>query len=254
MTEVVDIKKAIRSYLSSNIKKQIAIENRIISHYLNRDARYISDVAIIKHYLALADDSDVEEIWQLFNIRDTKQNREEFYQMLLDCLDKRRIAVKVWRKRNNSSVFMNDCDVELGVFYLTYQDPRHTLSDEYAIVRKEMVKNAMTKVFFSHKLYQTRQDILERVKKVAVEDKDWDKNPSMKATGALRDISKKVVDAVLDALKLTMYDIIYEAVGLGWFESKDSLIIRDMSWVAYEMVEKLATEARLGTSDYLYYR
>jgi hypothetical protein len=252
MTEVVDIKKAIRSYLSSNIKKQIAIENRIIGHYLDRNACYISDVAIIKYYLA--DDPDVEEILQLFNIRDTKQNREEFYQMLLDCLDKRRIAVKIWRKRNNSSAFMNDYDVELGVFYLTYQDPRHALSDEYAIVRKEMVKNAMTKVFFSHKLYQTRQDILKRVEKVAVEDKDWDKNPGMKATGELQDVSKEVVDAVLDTLKLTMHDIIYEAVGLGWFESKDSLIIRDMSWVAYEIVEKLAIEARLGVSDYLYYR
>lgn len=252
MIEVVDIKKAINGYLSSHIKKQMAIENRIIDHYLDRNACYITDVAIIKHYLA--NDSDVEEIWQLFNIRDTKQNREEFYQMLLDCLDKRRIAVKVWRKRNNSSAFMNDHDVELGVFHLTYQDPRHTLSDEYAIVRKEMVKNAITKVFFSHKLYQTRQDILERVKKIAVEDKDWDKNPSMKATGELQDISKEVVDAVLDALKLTMHDIIYEAVGLGWFESRDSLVIRDMSWVAYEIVEKLAIEARLGTSDYLYYR
>ena len=252
MTEIVDIKKAIRSYLSSNIKKQMAIENRIIGHYLDRNACYISDVAIIKYYLA--DDPDVEEIWQLFDIRDTKQNREEFYQMLLDCLDKRRIAVKVWRKRNNSSAFMNDYDVELGVFYLMYQDPRHALSDEYAIVRKEMVKNAMTKVFFSHKLYQTRQDILKRVEKVAVEDKDWDKNPGIKATGELQDISKEVVDAVLDTLKLTMHDIIYEAVGLGWFESKDSLIIRDMSWVAYEIVEKLAIEARLGASDYLYYR
>lgn len=252
MTEVVDIEKAISSYLSSNVKKQIAIENRIIGHYLDRDACYITDVAIIKYYLA--DDPDVEEIWQLFNIRDTKQNREEFYQMLLDCLDKRRIAVKVWRKRNNSSVFMNDHDVELGVFYLTYQDPRHTLSDEYAIVRKEMVKNAMTKVFFSHKLYQTRQDILERVKKIAVEDKDWNNKPGMKATGELQDISKEVVEAVLDLLKLTMHDIIYETVGLGWFESSDSLITRDMSWVAYEMVEKLAIEARLGTSDYLYYR
>lgn len=252
MTEVVDIEKAIRSYLSSNIKKQMAIENRIIGHYLNRDAHYISDVAIIKHYLA--DDHDVEEIWKLFDIRDTKQNREEFYQMLLDCLDKRRIAVKVWRKRNNSSAFMNDYDIELGVFYLTYQDPRHALSDEYAIVRKEMVKNAMTKVFFSHKLYQTRQDILKRVEKVAVEDKDWDKNPGMKATGELQDISKEVVEAVLDALKLTMHDIIYETVGLGWFESSDSLTIRDMSWVAYEIVKKLAIEARLGTSDYLYYR
>ena len=252
MTEVVDVKKAIRSYLSSNIKKQIAIENRIIGHYLDRDACYITDVAIIKYYLA--DDPDVEEIWQLFDIRDTKQNREEFYQMLLDCLDKRRIAVKVWRKRNNSSAFMNDRDVELGVFYLTYQDPRHMVSDDYAIVRKEMVKNAMVKVFFSHKLYQTRQDILERVKKVAVEDKDWDKTPGMKATGELQGISKEVVDVVLDALKLTMHDIIYEAVGLGWFESRDSLIIRDMSWVAYEIVEKLAIEARLGTSDYLYYR
>ena len=252
MTEVVDVKKAIRSYLSSNVNKQIAIENRIIGHYLDRSACYISDVTIIKHYLA--DDPDVEEIWQLFNIRDTKQNREEFYQMLLDCLDKRRIAVKIWRKRNDSSVFMNDYDVELGVFYLTYQDPRHTLSNEYAIVRKEMVKNAMVKVFFSHKLYQTRQDILERVKKVAVEDKDWDKNPGTKATGELQDISKEVVDAVLDALKLTMHDIIYETVGLGWFESSHSLIIRDMSWVAYEMIEKLAIEARLGTSDYLYYR
>ena len=252
MTEVVDIKKAIRSYLSSNIKKQIAIENRIIGHYLDGNACYISDVAIIKYYLA--DDPDVEEIWQLFNIRDTKQNREEFYQMLLDCLDKRRIAVKVWRKRNNSSIFMNDHEVELGVFYLTYQDPRHALSNEYAIVRKEMVKNAMTKVFFSHELWQTRQDILERVKKVAVEDKNWDKNPGMKATGELQDISKEVVDAVLGALKLTMHDIIYEAVGLGWFESSDSLMIRDMSWVAYEIVEKLAVEARLGASDHLYYR
>lgn len=252
MTEVVDVKKAINSYLSSNVKKQIAIENRIIGHYLDRNACYITDVAIIKHYLA--DDPDVEEIWQLFNIRDTKQNREEFYQMLLDCLDKRRIAVKIWRKRNNSSAFMNDYDVELGVFYLTYQDPKHTLSNEYAIVRKEMVKNAMVKVFFSHKLYQTRQDILERVKKVAVEDKNWDKNPGAKATGELQDISKEVVDAVLDALKLTMHDIIYETVGLGWFESSDSLTIRDMSWVAYEIVEKLAIEARLGTSDYLYYR
>ena len=252
MTEVVDIEKAIRSYLSSNVKKQIAIENRIIGHYLDRDACYITDVVIIKHYLA--DDPDVEEIWQLFNIRDTKQNREEFYQMLLDCLDKRRIAVKTWRKRNNSSAFINDHDVELGVFYLTYQDPRHTLSDEYAIVRKEMVKNAMTKVFFSHKLYQTRQDILERVKKIAVDDKDWNKNPGTKATGELQDTSKEVVEAVLDALKLTMHDIIYEAVGLGWFESRDSLIIRDMSWVAYEIVEKLAIEARLGTLDYIYYR
>lgn len=254
MTEVVDIKKAIRSYLSSNIKKQMAIENRIIGHYLDRDAHYIGDVAIIKHYLADDPDPDVEEIWQLFNIRDTKQNREEFYQMLLDCLDKRRIAVKIWRKRNNSSAFMNDYDVEQGVFYLTYQDPRHALSNEYAIVRKEMVRNAMTKVFFSHELYQIRQDILERVKKVAVEDKDWDKNLGMKATGELQDISREVVDAVLDTLKLTMHDIIYEAVGLGWFESKDSLVVRDMSWVAYEMVEKLAIEARLGTSDYLYYR
>ena len=252
MTEVVDIKRVIRSYLSGNIKKQMAIENRIIGQYLDRDACYISDISIIKHYLA--GDPDIEEIWQLFNIRDTKQNREEFYQMLLDCLDKRRIAVKVWRKRNNSSMFMNDYEVELGVFYLTYQNPRHALSDEYAIVRKEMVKNAMTKVFFSHKLYQTRQDILKRVEKIAVEDKDWDKNPGMKATGELQDISKEVVDAVLDTLKLTMHDIIYEAVGLGWFESKDSLIIRDMSWVAYEIVEKLAIEARLGTSDYLYYR
>lgn len=252
MKEIVDVKKAINSYLSSNIKKQISIENRIIGHYLNRNARYITDVAIIKH--CLADDPDVEEIWQLFDIRDTKQNREEFYQMLLDCLDKRRIAVKVWRKRNNSSAFMNDHDVELGVFYLTYQDPKHMISDDYAIIRKEMVKNAMVKVFFSHKLYQTRQDILERVKKIATEDKDWDKNPGTKATGELQDISKEVVDAVLDALKLTMHDIIYEAVGLGWFESSQSLIIRDMSWVAYEMVEKLAIEARLGTSDYLYYR
>lgn len=252
MTEVVDIKKAIRSYLSSNIKKQIAIENRIIGHYLDRNACYISDVAIIKYYLA--DDPDAEEIWQLFNIRDTKQNREEFYQMLLDCLDKRRIAVKIWRKRNNSNIFMNDHEVELGVFYLTYQDPRHALSDEYAIVRKEMVKNAMTKVFFSHKLYQTRQDILKRVEKVAVEDKDWNKDPGMKATGELQDISKEVVDAVLDTLKLAVHDIIYEAVDLGWFESKDSLIIRDMSWVAYEIVEKLAIEARLGASDHLYYR
>lgn len=252
MTEVVDIEKAIRSYLSGNIKKQVAIENRIIDHYLDEDAYYISDVAIIKYYLA--DDPDVEEIWQLFDIRDTKQNREEFYQMLLDCLDKRRIAVKIWRKRNNSSAFMNDYDVELGVFYLTYQDPRHAISNEYAIVRKEIVKNAMTKVFFSHKLYQTRQDILERVKKVAVEDKDWDKNPGMKAAGELQDISKEIVDAVLGALKLIMHDIIYETVGLGWFESRDSLAKRDMSWVAYEIVEKLATEARLGTSDYLYYR
>lgn len=252
MTEVVDIEKAINSYLSSNIKKQIAIENRIIGHYLESDARYISDVAIIKHYLV--DDHDVEDIWKLFDIRDTKQNREEFYQMLLDCLDKRRIAVKIWRKRNNSSAFMNDHDVELGVFYLTYQDPRHTISDEYAIVRREMVKNAMTKVFFSHKLYQIRQDILERVKKVAVEDKDWGKNPGTKAAGELQNISKEVVDAVLDTLKLTMHDIIYEAVGLGWFESRDSLTIRDISWVAYEMVEKLAIEARLDTSDYLYYR
>lgn len=252
MTEVVDIEKAINSSLSSNIKKQIAIENRIIDHYLNRDACYISDVTIIKYYLA--DDPDVEDIWQLFDIRDTKQNREEFYQMLLDCLDKRRIAVKIWRKRNNSSAFMNDHDVELGVFYLTYQDPRHMISNDYAIVRKEMVNHAMTKVFFSHKLYQTRQDILERVKKVAAEDKDWDKNPGMKATGELQDISKEVVDAVLDALKLTMHDIIYETVGSGWFESSDSLIIRDMSWVAYEMIEKLAIEARLGTSDYLYCR
>ena len=252
MIEVVDIEKAINSYLSSNIKKQIAIENRIIGHYLDRNACYITDVAIIKYYLA--DDPDVEEIWQLFDIRDTKQNREEFYQMLLDCLDKQRIAVKIWRKRNNSSVFMNDHDVELGIFYLTYQDPRHTLSNEYAIVRKKLIKNAMTKVFFSHKLYQTRQDILERVKKVAIEDKDWDKNSGTKATGELQDISKEVVEAVLDAINLTMHDIIYEAVGLGWFESRDSLIIRDMSWVAYEMVEKLAIEARLGTSDYLYYR
>ena len=252
MTEVVDIKKAIRSYLSSNIKKQIAIENRIIGHYLDRNACYISDIAIIKYYLA--DDPDAEEIWQLFNIRDTKQNREEFYQMLLDCLDKRRIAVKIWRKRDNSSAFMNDYDVELGVFYLTYRDPRHALSDEYAIVRKEMVKNAMTKVFFSDKLYQVRQDILERIKKVAVEDKDWDKNFGMKATGELQNISKEAVDAVLDALKLTMNDIIYEAVGLGWFESCDSLIARDMSWIAYKMVEELAIEARLDTSDYLYYR
>lgn len=252
MTEVVDIKKAISSYLSSNVKKQIAIENRIINYYLNKDARYISDVAIVKH--CLPDDPDVEEIWQLFDIRDTKQNREEFYQMLLDCLDKRRIAVKIWRKRNNSSAFMNDRDVELGVFYLTYQDPRHTLSDEYAIVRKEMVKNAMVKVFFSHKLYQIRQDILERVKKIAIDDKDWDKNPGMKATGRLQDISKEVVEAVLDVVKLTMHDIIYEAVELGWFESSDSLAIRDMSWVAYEIVKKLAVEARLGTSDYLYYR
>lgn len=250
MTEVVDIKKAIRSYLSSNINKQIAIENRIIDYCLDRDACYISDIAIIKYYLA--DDPDVEEIWQLFNIRDTKQNREEFYQMLLDCLDKRRIAVKVWRKRNNSSAFMNDYDVEMSVFYLTYQDPRHMMSDEYAIVRKEVVKNAMTKVFFSHKLYQTRQDILERVKKVAVEDKGWDNCPGTKATGELQDISKEVVDAVLDALKLTMHDIIYEAVELGW--SKDSLTTRDMSWAACEIVEKLAIEARLGTSDYLYYR
>ncbi len=252
MKEVVDIEKAIRGYLSGNIKKQIAIENRIIGHYLDRSACYVSDVAIIKYYLA--DDPDVEEIWRLFNIRDTRQNREEFYQMLLDCLDKRRIAVKIWRKRNNSSAFMNDYDVELGVFYLTYQDPRHTLSNEYTIVRKEMVKNAMTKVFFSHELYQIRQDILERVKKVAVEDKNWDKNPGMKATGELQNISKEVVDAVLDTLKLTMHDIIYEAVGLGWFESSDSLVIRDMSWVAYEMVEELAIEARLGASDYLYYR
>lgn len=252
MTEVVDIKKAINSYLSSNVKKQIAIENRIIGHYLDRNACYITDVTIIKHYLT--DDPDVEEIWQLFDIRDTKQNREEFYQMLLDCLDKRRIAVKIWRKRNNSSAFMNDHDVELGVFYLTYQDPRRMISDDYAIVRKEMIKNAMTKVFFSHKLYQTRQDILKRVKKVAVEDKNWDKNPGTKATGELQDISKEVVDAVLDALKLTMYDIIHETVGLGWLESRDSLIIRDMSWVAYEIVEKLAIEARLDTSDYLYYR
>lgn len=252
MTEVVDIEKAIKRYLSSNVKKQIAIENRIIGHCLNRDAHYICDTAIVKHYLT--DDPDVEEIWQLFNIRDTKQNREEFYQMLLDCLDKRRIAVKVWRKRNNSSAFMNDYDVELGVFYLTYQDPRHTLSNECAIVRKEMVKNAMTKVFFSHKLYQTRQDILKRIEKVAVEDKDWDKNPGMKATGELQDISKEVVDATLDTLKLTMHDIIYEAVGLGWFESKDSLIIRDMSWVAYEIVEKMAIEARLGALYNLYYR
>lgn len=252
MKEIVDVKKAINSYLSSNVKKQIAIENRIIDSYLKRDACYITDVVIVKHYLA--DDPDVEEIWQLFNIRDTKQNREEFYQMLLDCLDKRRIAVKIWRKRNNSSAFMNDHDVELGVFYLIYQDPRHALSDEYAIIRKEMVKNAMTKVFFSHKLYRTRQDILERVKKVALEDKNWDKNPGAKATGELQNISKEVVDAVLDELKLTMHDIIYEAVGLGWFESRDSLITRDMSWVAYEIVEKLAIEARLGTSDYLYYR
>lgn len=252
MTEVVDIEKAINGYLSSNIKKQIAIENRIIGSYLKRDACYITDVIIIKN--CLADDPDVEEIWQLFDIRDTKQNREEFYQMLLDCLDKRRIAVKIWRKRNNSSAFMNDHDVELGVFYLTYQDPRHMISDEYAIVRKEMVNNAMTKVFFSHRLYQTRQDILERVKKVAVEDKDWDKIPGAKATGELRGISKEIVDAVLDALKLNMQDIIYEAVELGWFESRDSLTIRDMSWVAYEMVKKLAIEARLGTSDYLYYR
>lgn len=252
MKEVVDIEKAINGYLSSNVKKQIAIENRIIGHYLDRNACYITDVAIIKYYLA--DDPDVEEIWQLFDIRDTKQNREEFYQMLLDCLDKRRIAVKVWRKRNNSSAFMNDHDVELGVFYLTYQDPRHMISDDYAIVRKEMVKNAMVKVFFSHKLYQTRQDILERVKKVAVENKDWDKTPGMKATGELQDISKEVVDAVLDALKLTMHDIVYETVGLGWFESRQSLMVRDMSWVAYEIVEKLAIEARLGTSDYLYYR
>ena len=252
MTEVVDVKKAINSYLSSNIKKQLAIENRIIGYYLNRDACYISNITIIKHYLS--DDPDVEEIWQLFDIRDTKQNREEFYQMLLDCLDKRRIAVKIWRKRNDSSVFMNDYDVELGIFYLTYQNPKHMLSNEYAIVRKKAVKNAMVKVFFSHKLYQIRQDILERVKKIAVEDKEWDKTPSMKATGELQDISKEVVDAVLDALKLTMHDIIYETVGLDWFESSDSLIIRDMSWVAYEMVEKLAIEARLGTSDYLYYR
>ena len=252
MTEVVDVKKAINSYLSSNIKKQIAIENRIIGHYLDRNACYITDTTIIKHYLA--DDPDVEEIWQLFDIRDTKQNREEFYQMLLDCLDKRRIAVKVWRKRNNSSVFMNDHDVELGVFYLTYQDPRHMMPSDYAIVCKEAVKNAMTKVFFSHKLYQTRQDILERVKKIAIEDKDWDKNPGMKATGELQDISKEVVEAVLDALKLTMHDIIYETVGLGWFESRESLITRDMNWVAYEMIKKLAIEARLGTSDYLYYR
>lgn len=247
MTEVVNIEKAINSYLSSNIKRQIAIENRIIGHYLDRNACYITDVAIIKYYLA--DDPGVEEIWQLFDIRDTKQNREEFYQMLLDCLDKRRIAVEVWRKRNNSSAFMNDHDVELGVFYLTYQDPKRMISDDYAIVRKEMVKNAMVKVFFSHKLYQTRQDILERVKKVAVEDK-----AGMKATGELQGISKEVVDVVLDALKLTMHDIIYETVGLGWFESRDSLIIRDMSWVAYEIVEKLAIEARLGTSDHLYYR
>ena len=252
MTEVVDVKKAINSYLSSNIKKQIAIENRIIDGYLKRDATYITDAAIIKYYLA--NDPDIEEIWQLFDIRDTKQNREEFYQMLLDCLDKRRIAVKVYRKRNNSSVFMNDHDVELGVFYLTYRDPRHMIPDDYAIVRKERVKDAMTKVFFSHKLYQTRQDILERVKNVAVDDKYWDKNPGMKATGELQDISEEVVDAVLDALNLTMHDIVYETVGLGWFERSDSLIIRDMSWVAYEIVEKLAIEARLGTSDYLYYR
>ena len=252
MTEVVNIKKAINGYLSSNVKEQIAIENRIIDYYLGKDAHYISDVTIIKH--CLPDDPDAEEIWGQFNIRDTKQNREEFYQMLLDCLDKRRIAVKIWRKRNNSSAFMNDYDIELGVFYLTYQDSRHMLSNEYAIVRKEMVKNAMTKVFFSHQLYQTRQDILERVKKIATEDKCWDKKPSMKATGELQDFSKEVVDAVLDVLKLTMHDIIYETVGLGWFESKDSLIMRDMSWVAYEMIEKLAIEARLGTSNYLYYR
>lgn len=252
MKEIVDIKKVIRSYLSGHIDKQIAIENKIIDRYLNRDATFISDEAIIKYYLA--DNFDAEDIWQLFDIRDTKQNREEFYQMLLDCLDKSRIAVKIWRKRNNSSAFMNNRDVELGVFYLTYRDPRHMMPSEYAIVRKEIVKQAVTEVFFSHKPYCVRQDILERVKKVATEDKGWDKTPGTEAVGKLQDITKEVVDVVLKALKLTTRDIIYETVGLGWFESSQSLVKRDLSWVAYEMIEKLAVEARLGASDYLYYK
>ncbi len=46
----------------------------------------------------------------------------------------------------------------------------------------------------------------------------------MKATGELQGISKEVVDAVLDALKLTMYDIIYEAV--NWAGSRDNLTVQ----------------------------
>lgn len=90
------------------------IEGEVIGLYLVKGYTVLHNSVVIDEVLKPSD-----EVKRLFK-RAGIDASDDAYWALLDMLDKERIAVKIWRKRNNRLTLSNTIDTMIA--YLTWQD------------------------------------------------------------------------------------------------------------------------------------
>lgn len=90
------------------------IEGEVIGYYLMNGYTVLHNCVVINEVLTPSD-----EVKRLFK-RAGIDASDDAYWALLDMLDKERIAVKIWRKRNGRLTLSNTIDTMIA--YLTWQD------------------------------------------------------------------------------------------------------------------------------------
>lgn len=90
------------------------IEGEVIGYYLMNGYTVLHNSVVIDEVLKPSD-----EVKRLFKRADIDAS-DDAYWALLDMLDKERIAVKIWRKRNGRLTLSNTIDTMIA--YLTWQD------------------------------------------------------------------------------------------------------------------------------------
>lgn len=90
------------------------IEGEVIGYYLMKGYTVLHNSVVIDEVLKPSD-----EVKRLFK-RAGIDASDDAYWALLSMLDKERIAVKIWRKRNNRLTLSNTIDTMIA--YLTWQD------------------------------------------------------------------------------------------------------------------------------------
>lgn len=238
INENVELTERIDIYLDHNREQKARIEGNIVRFYLNRERRYICDEDIIEKFMLK--DSDVKAIYGAVG---NNCYMYKFCNALIDHLDKRKIAHKLWLKRNHPDFMTDSPEIIDMVFYLTYQYPVSMSYKDYETVRDERIAEGLKCLFYNHIMYYKRQQVLDNIVRHATRDHE-----------AQEELARDIVDAALRRLGLYDDDLVLEHVDSDWFGHVEHTAKMALYRAALKIVEHHADEVLIGKPDYEYFR
>ena len=238
INESAELAERIETYLSHNREQKVRIEGNIVRSYLNRKRRYICDEDIIEKFMLK--DSDVKAIYGAVG---NNCYMYKFCNELVDHLDRRKIAYKLWQKRNHPDFITGASEIVDMVFYLTYQHPVSMSYKDYETIRDERIATGLNYLFYNHIMYYKRQQVLDNIMRHATRDR-----------GAQEALARDIVDAVLRQLGLYDDDLVLEHVDSDWFGHVEHTTKMSLYRAALKIVEHHANEVLIGKPDFEYFR